>query len=173
MMRTLTELLLAQPSGGQSSNKCDMCGADTTYSEELLTGTLNGESVTKRTITANGCPNHYSVCTGKDGPPGCGDVGEEGTDTEATPQDHVIDIPAYPVIATENTTNECTLGISSIALNGVSIFNGAVNQQCELVDVDAEESEWTSFDFCSGHSQSSGDYHYHFPLTTQTYSSYA
>jgi len=121
-----------------------------------------GVTLTKRTITANGCPNHYSVCTGKDGPPGCSAVGAEGTDTEAAEQDHVIDIPAYPVIATSTTANECELGISSIALNGVSIFNGAVNQQCELVVTSDATSEWTSFDMCAGHA-AMGNYHYHFP----------
>ena len=66
--------VLSQPgqgsnSGGSGSSSscsdvgctCDMCGGTTTYSEQLLTGTLDGVQVTKRTITANGCPNHYSV----------------------------------------------------------------------------------------------------------------
>ena len=153
-------LSFAQPGG--NSNKCDMCGASTTYGEQLLTGTLDGVQVTKRTITANGCPNHYSVCTGKDGPPGCSAIGAEGTDTEAAEQDHVIDIPAYPVIASSTTDNECVMGATAIALNGVSIFNGAVNQQCELVVTDDATSEWTSFDMCAGHA-ASGNYHYHFP----------
>ena len=153
-----------QPQGGNqqggnsgnsgSSSKCNECGADTTYSEQLLSASVNGVTVTKRTITANGCPNHYSICTGKDGPPGCAAIGVEGTDTEAEPQDHVIDIPAYPVIATSTTSNECELGIAAISLNGVSIFNGAVNQQCELVVTTDATSEWTSFDMCSGHSAS-------------------
>ena len=104
-----------------------------------------------------------SYCTGKEGVPGCGGIGGEGSATEASAQDHVIEIPSEPVIAKVTTSNECTLGTTAIALNGVSIYNGAVNQQCELVDVDDSTAEWTSFDMCSGHAAAGGDYHYHFP----------
>ena len=47
-------------------------------------------------------------------------------------QSKEIDIPAYPVFATRTTNTECAMGDTAIALNGVSIFNGAVNQQCAL-----------------------------------------
>ena len=53
----------------------------------------------------------------------------------------------------------------AFALNGVSIYSGAVDGQCNKVDVDDDTSEWTSFDFCSGHVAPGGDYHYHFPPT--------
>ena len=40
-----------------------------------------------------------------------------------------------------------------LALNGVDIYGGAVNNQCTGIDVDSQLSEWTGFDCCSGHSQ--------------------
>ena len=115
-----------------------------------------------RTINTTGCPNHYTVCTGKNMSV-CGAQGEEGTDTEATEQSKVIEIPASPVIATSTRDVSCTLGEIATALNGVSIYSGAVDTACTQLDVDNAMNEWTGFDFCSGHSESSGDYHYHFP----------
>ena len=41
---------------GGSGDACDACGASSTYSETVAT--QGGYS--KRTITASGCPNHYS-----------------------------------------------------------------------------------------------------------------
>ena len=38
------------------------------------------------------------MCTGKDGVPGCGGIGEEGTDTEAADVDFNYTLPAYPVL---------------------------------------------------------------------------
>merc|ERR1719399_1738413 len=55
------------------------------------------------------------------------------------------------------------MGDIAIALNGVSIYGGAVDTSCASINVDDIASEWTSFDCCSGHSQREGDYHYHFP----------
>ena len=160
MLAVLVPPCAAGKAGGgtAATGKCDMCGASATYAEAIA---ADG-AVPTRTITANGCPNHYAVCTGKVGPPGCAAVGAEGTDTEAEPQDHVVVVPAYPVLAGSPAANECELGRTAIALNGVSIFNGAVNQQCALVDTGDPTSEWTSFDLCSGHA-ASGNYHYHFP----------
>ena len=51
----------------------------------------------RRTIVTSGCPNHYSVCTGK-GFGVCGAQGVEGTDTEATEQGKTLAIPASPVL---------------------------------------------------------------------------
>ena len=163
---TLSWLLAQQGGGGGDPREgaatlCDACGASTQYAESIEFVSFVGYE--KRTIIANGCPNHYSYCTGKVGPPGCGGIGEEGTGTEAQIQEKVVEIPARPVIASTTTNTECEMGATAIALNGVSIFNGAVNQQCELVDVNDAASEWTSFDMCSGHAAGSGDYHYHFP----------
>ena len=54
----------AQNGGGGDSGggaACDMCGASATYTETIDTS----GSIAKRSIVSNGCPNHYSVCTGK------------------------------------------------------------------------------------------------------------
>ena len=150
--------LLGGPSSG-SSTACDTCGDSATYAEEITTD--SGYEL--RTITTSGCPNHYSLCTGKAVISACGGVGEEGTDTEASDQERVVEIPASPVIATSTSDVSCDMGILSVALNGVSIYSGAVDSSCTLLDVDEDASEWTGFDFCSGHSEMSGDYHYHFP----------
>lgn len=147
------------PSGSSSTSLCDGCGASATYSEAISTS--GGYS--KRTITSTGCPNHYSLCTGKSSLAGCGGIGAEGTASEARDQNKVIEIPAEPVIATTSTDMECAMGDIAVALNGVSIYSGAVDTSCELLDVTDSTSEWTSFDYCSGHSERTGDYHYHFP----------
>ncbi|KAK3284955.1 hypothetical protein CYMTET_7421 [Cymbomonas tetramitiformis] len=146
---------------GTTTTSCNECGDDATYSESI---SEEGD-YSKRTITTSGCPNHYSVCTGKSGVPGCGAVSEEGTATEAkaTKDGTPIEIPANPVIATETSSVECVLGAIAIALNGVSIFSGAVDTECTKLEVTDEMSEWTGFDYCSGHSEMTGDYHYHFP----------
>ena len=55
------------PNGPSASGQsCDACGASATYLESI--------SNNIRTITTTGCPNHYSVCTGKQGITGCGGV---------------------------------------------------------------------------------------------------
>jgi hypothetical protein len=73
----------------------------------------------------------------------------------------------YPIMQSSTTTDtSCSSGSLGIALNGVSIYGPAVSfTTCEVLDVDDSSSEWTSFDYCSGHSQSTGMYHYHFPPT--------
>jgi len=140
---------------------CDACGADAQYSESISTE----GGLAKRTVTTNACPNHYNYCTGKPGPT-CGDIGAEGSATEAESISTTYEIPAEPVLKTSGTTSvECEMGAIAVALNGVSIYSGAVDGQCNKVDVDDDTSEWTSFDFCSGHVAPGGDYHYHFPPT--------
>ena len=138
-----------------------MCGASATYTETI--DAASGGTA-RRTIVTSGCPNHYSVCTGK-GFGVCGAQGVEGTDTEATEQDKTLAIPASPVLISGSGTVDktCTLGAIAISLNGVSIYGGAVDSACTQLDVTTTQSEWTSFDYCGGHSQNSGDYHYHFP----------
>ena len=107
-----------------------------------------------------------SVCTGKDGIASCGGIGFEGTSTEAAEQSRIQAIPAYPILRSGSAKDiECTMGIIAIALNGVSIYSGAVDFQCNMVDPNSSTSEWTSFDMCGGHSERTGDYHYHFPPT--------
>lgn len=145
----------AAPGGGGTS--CDMCGASATYSEAITDDATSG--LKKRTITSSGCPNHYSVCGAKPGISVCGQsAGAEGTGTEAREQGKTIEIPAQPVIATATTDIECSLGAVGIALNGVSIYAGAVDGQCTQIDVTSDTSEWTGFDMCSGHAQNTGDY---------------
>ena len=95
--------------------------------------------------------------------PVCGGVGEEGSGSEAKEASKSIEIPAVPVIAASTTSVECEMGEIATALNGVSIYSGAVDNSCNKVDVDSSSSEWVGFDMCDGHSQNSGDYHYHFP----------
>jgi hypothetical protein len=122
-------------------------------------------------LTNAGCPNHYNLCTGKSGVSGCGDVGEAGTSTEAKEQSKSVVIPASPILRstfptltdTNNGGIKCSMGAIGIALNGVSIYGGAVDTQCNGIDVDDVLNEWTGFDCCSGHSERTGDYHYHFP----------
>ena len=45
------------------------------------------------------------------------------------------------------TSVECDTGAIAFALNGASIFSRAVDGQCNVMDVDDDTSEWTSFDF--------------------------
>ena len=74
---------------------------------------------------------------------GCGTIGSEGTQSEATEQSREIEIPAYPVLRSDAATNiECQLGIVALALNGVAIYAGAVDSQCNLVDPNDSTSEW-------------------------------
>jgi len=141
-----------------SDTTCDMYGGSASYAETVDSG------ASTRTLTSAGCPNHYAICTGK-GFSVCGAEGEEGTDTEASGSDgsKVITIPLYPKLQPNgaSTDLEYTLGEIATALNGVSIFNGAVSQT-ELLVVDDCSSEWMGFDCCGGHAENSGDYHYHF-----------
>lgn len=123
--------------GGSGGAACDQCGSSALYSEKVALDADYGFAV--RQITTNGCPNHYSVCTGKQGLTGCGGVGVEGTASEAVMNSAdgdgstTISIPALPVFATSTTDIECDLGAIAIALNGVGIFGGAVDSDCNMV----------------------------------------
>jgi len=127
------------PSGGGSSvgggDSCDQCGASASYSEQIV----SSSGILSRDITTNGCPNHYSICTGKEGLTGCGSVGEEGTASEALMNSAdgdgstTISVPAEPVFKSSATDVECEMGAIAIALNGVGIFGGAVDTDCNLV----------------------------------------
>jgi len=138
-----------------SDGSCDLCGTMTSYVESI-----SGDA---RVISVNGCPHHYSICTGKGVVPGCGDIGEEGSSTEATEQCVDYTVPAYPVLRTGSYSVACEMGAIGVALNGVAFYSGAVDTECTLLDVDDDTAEWTSFDMCGGHSQQGGEYHYHFP----------
>ena len=106
---------------------CDECGGSATYAETIDTS----GTYAKRNVVTNGCPNHYNLCTGKDGTDGCGAVGEEGDGTQATEQDHDFDIPLYPILATSTTDwPGCVTYEIGVALNGVPIYGGAVSDDC-------------------------------------------
>jgi hypothetical protein len=105
-------------------------------------------------------------------------VGEAGTATEAAEQGHSLELPASPVlrpsgswgVGVTDSDVQCSTDAIGIALNGVTIFTAAVGgDDCSgdppFVDVDDMESEWNSFDCCSGHTRSfeGATYHYHFP----------
>ena len=108
--------------------------------------------MSKRTTTAAGCPNHYSICTGKSGTSGCGGLGEAGTTTEAAIQDHSLNLSASPVLRDSwgvdvTASNvQCSTDAVGVALNGVTILTGAVDgDDCTtFVDVDDITSEWIS-----------------------------
>jgi heme/copper-type cytochrome/quinol oxidase subunit 3 len=64
----------------------------------------------------------------------------------------MLDIPVIfwistiAILASSVTDIECSMGAIGVALNGVSIFGGAVDQTCKKVETDNDASEWTSFD---------------------------
>lgn len=141
---------------------CDPCGASSTYSEVIDT---SGDYA-KRTVYSSGCPNHYNYVTGKQSCKNC--IGVEGDTTwsyEMSTHEAGYEIPAYPVLLDEADAFdiEFTMGLIGIALNGVAYYGGAVDADGNLLDVDDEDAEWTSFDICSGHASGFGEYHYHFP----------
>lgn len=113
------------------------CGSSATYEEKITT--VDGRSL--RTITSSGCPNHYSICTGKPGEEGCGEKGEEGSASEATDQGKTRLIPAVPVISSSKLDLEFVMGEIAVALNGVSIYGGAVDDEGALLNVDDKTSE--------------------------------
>ena len=67
---------------------CGICGSSASYEETISKGA--------RIITANGCPHHYSICTGKGKADGCGKDYNEGTLSQATEQCETYTIPARP-----------------------------------------------------------------------------
>ena len=118
-------------------------------------------SIMIRNIDTTGCPNHYNYCTGK-GRGVCGTFGVEGSGTEAKEVNSLFQIPAFPIYANTSVDVTCSLGAIGVILNGVKVFGPAVNQACDFIDTTTTESEWTGFDFCSGHVSVDGSYHYHF-----------
>jgi hypothetical protein len=141
LMKTFCTLLpfwILIRSGRSSGSSCDGCGASATYAEVIS----QESGYSKRTITTSGCPNHYSICTGKPLSAGvCGDIGAEGTASEAFDQNQTIAVPGEPVLARSTTDIECDMGAIAVALNGVAIYAGAVSRQCDLLDVEDDSSE--------------------------------
>jgi len=133
-----------------TSTLCDIDGNDATYTE-YLSGDL-------RVIQSNNCPNHYSECVGK------GDICDVGDGiTEAVVGDKNITIPATPCIS-NYTDSEwdgypvyCILDSLGIAFNGVALFGPSGNDACD----DAIDAEGETFDYCGGHANPDGTYHYH------------
>ena len=152
----------APDDSGAASTSCATDGSSATYTESIAT---DGRNIAVRTITTSTCPNHESYCTGKSAVSGCGAVGESGDYTEATDQGVSKAVPAEPILKTTYTPEDvkCEMGPIAYALNGVSIFSGSVSSDCETLDVEDSMAEWSGFDCCSGHSETSGMYHYHFP----------
>lgn len=147
----------------RTDTMCDPCGGSSTYSEVIDTSTY---SFTIRKVYSSGCPNHYNYITGrqykKDG------IGVEGDKTwsyEQAKHTSGYEIPAEPLLLSESDAfdMEFSMGLQGIALNGVAFYGGAVDADGNLLDVTDDDSEWTSFDFCSGHASGFGEYHYHFP----------
>lgn len=98
--------------------QCDACGSSATYYETVH----DQGGVMKRTVTSTGCPNHYSLCTGKARQEGCGGRGVEGNASQATEQGVYFEIPAVPLIARNVTDISCVGGAIAVALNGVAIY---------------------------------------------------
>jgi len=95
-------------------------------------------------------------------------IGVEGDKTwsyEQAKHTSGYEIPAEPLLLSESDAfdMEFSMGLQGIALNGVAFYGGAVDADGNLLDVTDDDSEWTSFDFCSGHASGFGEYHYHFP----------
>ena len=109
-----------------TAQTCDACGASSTYEETIS----RQQGLWKRSVSASGCPNHYSFCTGKD-LRGCGGnfvftrrffsrdrytiwkpSQAEGTETKADVLNLEFEMPAEPVIAT--STDDLTLSLIHI-----------------------------------------------------------
>ena len=136
--------------GDDDTDFCDICGADSTYSE-----TISGDDDNAiRSITTTGCPNHYNE-NNKGMGPGTTEAGFQG-DPNTT-----YTVPAYPVIATTPEDATCIAGQIGVALNGVSFFGQSDGTSaCG----DATSSEGATFDNCGGHATNQGwEYHYHLP----------
>ena len=145
--------------GGGGGERCDAMGADARYDEVLDLETST------RVVSTSGCPNHYSLCTGKP-VTGCGGIGEEGTQTEARFTDAVFSIPTHPVFRANGATQDisCTPNTLAVARNGVGIYGPGVTfrpdpdngRDCVWLDPEDDSAEWVSFDMCSGHGGPSG-----------------
>ena len=100
--------------------KCHVRGDSWFYREVVdeLAGT--------RTLTTNGCPNHFSQC--QDGE--CGGnhknySGGANVTTRALYQPETIILPLYPAFATVQRDTKCLRTKVAVALNGVGIYGRA------------------------------------------------
>ena len=77
-----------------------------------------------RTIVTSTCPNHESMCTGKD-VNGCGyPIGTNGDATEATDQGITKIVPALPILKTTYTVDDvkCEMGAIAYALKRLALL---------------------------------------------------
>ena len=139
----------APATGGASGTLCSQDSPVGSYTEDISDG------VTRKISTATGCPNHPALCTGKAGVPNCGAIGAAGTATEASERTNSFTVPLYPKLraGAADTSVKCAMGAQALARNGIALYGPAVNTDCDLVDPADDTSEWTSFDYCSGHAQ--------------------
>jgi len=106
-------------------------------------------------INASGCPNHYNTCD-----IGSGLCSSYENETQATVQNHSYLIYAYPCFANATINVSCQINVLGILRNGVVIYGPALAvNDCG----DAVANAGRTFDYCGGHSDGSGIYHYHVP----------
>ena len=127
--RLRTALAMGLLASTSEAVDCDEAGGKTTYSEEFQTRKFGSV----RRIVANGCPNHYA----KRVSPNPNVAVEQGFD---------LKIPASPVLRAKYGYHEassdvsCVGGAIAIALNGVAIFNGLVDSDCNFLDVEDNQA---------------------------------
>ena len=149
----LPALALARGGGGgppppPPPGSCDATGLDAAYEESIT-----GGSVPMRRIVSSGCPNHPQVRLNPH---------------NGRPQDIDQQVPAVPMID-EGAAVRLNLrgGTVGVTINGGLIFSayagaghtpppdGATRER------NAVGIEGRTFDYCGGHSNSGGNYHYH------------
>ena len=136
MILKLLSLLLAcasaQKDGGGGGTACDMCGASATYTETIPdngwtrcdVGICKSGSIAKRSIVSNGCPNHYSVCTGKAGVSVSEAYLEAGIDPDFATQSGpmlVIDGDIHPSINADGTSRKRRNGVG-VSEDGETVY---------------------------------------------------
>ena len=143
------QLAVAPPANNDDPNTdtseyCNVnTGDDATYTETIESAS-DADGGYIRHIVSSGCPNYPTAPVG-DNP------------NNAMPQDKDYEIMAYPCFSDAEYDLTCIGGDVGITLNGMSIwsiFPGTCGS-------DAVQLEGDTFDSCSGHSDSNGNYHYH------------
>jgi hypothetical protein len=154
--------MMMPPSGGMmmGTSTATVCGTTTgtnsfTYTtvSDDASGTKTGYPGGYREISSNGCPGY--------------DWTSQTTPNKAQEQTKTVKLPLQPRISKnlyavgikniDGTTNTSpVLGAIGIAINGVSIYGNS-----DADSRDAYVYEGQTFDFCGGHPQQQGEYHYH------------
>ncbi len=101
--------------------KCHIRG-DSWYYREII-----NEKLGTRTLTTNGCPNHFSQCQDQEcgGPVNSSATSGGNTTTRALYQPETIVVPLHPAFATVPRDTKCLRSKVGLALNGVGIFGRA------------------------------------------------